>query len=96
MIERERLSPLIKRTQEDGRITPIHMSFLLALLCCWEDNGWKAPIRASRKMLMKLAKIHSSSTYHKCVQELSAFGYIDYKPSFNPRGSDFSFSDLTG
>jgi hypothetical protein len=90
MSEDGRLTTFIKRGEGDVRITPVHMSFFLALFCCWEESGWQVPIRASRRALMKLARIHSTSTYHKCVQELSAFGYIDYKPSFDPsKGSDF-------
>jgi len=91
MNERNRLTTFIKRGEGDTRITPLHMSFFLALFFCWEESGWQNPIRASRRILMKLARIHSTSTYHKCVQELSEFGYIDYKPSFDPsKGSDFN------
>jgi len=90
MNDGHRLSRLIKKSEGDNRMTPVHMSVILALFCCWEENGWQSPIRVSRKILMKLARIHSTSTYHKCVQELTAFGYIDYKPSFDPlKGSHF-------
>lgn len=93
MIKVGSLSDLIKHGHGDVRITPIHMSFFLALFYCWEESGWQIPIRASRRVLMRLAHIHSTSTYHKCVKELIAFGYIVYEPSFDPsKGSNFHFT----
>lgn len=32
---------------------------------------------------MKLSKIKSTATYHKCINDLTAFGYIDYEPSYD-------------
>lgn len=33
---------------------------------------------------MQLAKIGSIGTYHKCIKELMAFGYLLYQPSYHP------------
>jgi hypothetical protein len=33
---------------------------------------------------MKLSKIGSTATYHKCIKELNNWKYILYKPSHNP------------
>jgi hypothetical protein len=33
---------------------------------------------------MRTSKICSISTYHKVINDLSAFGYIRYIPSFHP------------
>ena len=33
---------------------------------------------------MATAKISGLATYHKCIKDLHAFGYIQYKPSYNP------------
>jgi hypothetical protein len=33
---------------------------------------------------MVMAKISSRATYHKCLNDLVAFGYLSYMPSFNP------------
>ncbi|GGK48460.1 hypothetical protein GCM10007963_15970 [Lutibacter litoralis] len=33
---------------------------------------------------MKLSKIGSTATYHKCIKELNHWKYIIYKPSHNP------------
>jgi len=32
---------------------------------------------------MNNSKIGSLATYHKCIKELDAFGYIVYKPTYN-------------
>ncbi|WP_183573104.1 phage integrase SAM-like domain and Arm DNA-binding domain-containing protein [Mucilaginibacter sp. X5P1] len=37
-----------------------------------------------RKKLMRFSRIKSVSTYHKCLGELVSFGYIGYRPSFDP------------
>ena len=46
---------------------------------------------------MRISKISSKATYHKCLKNLHALGYIDYQPSYNPfRGSHvilFNFSE---
>lgn len=37
---------------------------------------------------MRISKISSKATYHKCLKHLHALGYIKYEPSYNPfRGS---------
>jgi hypothetical protein len=33
---------------------------------------------------MKVSKIQSKATYHKCIRELNDFGYLSYHPSYNP------------
>ena len=46
---------------------------------------------------MRISKISSKATYHKCLKNLHAQGYIKYEPSYNPfKGSHvflFNFSD---
>jgi hypothetical protein len=46
---------------------------------------------------MRISKISSKATYHKCLKALHAQGYIKYEPSYNPfKGSHvflFNFSD---
>jgi hypothetical protein len=46
---------------------------------------------------MRISKISSKATYHKCLKNLHALGYIEYQPSYNPfRGSHvilFNFAD---
>jgi hypothetical protein len=33
---------------------------------------------------MKVSKICSKATYHKCIRELNDYGYLSYHPSYNP------------
>lgn len=33
---------------------------------------------------MKVSKISAKATYHKCMKDLHDFGYLKYKPSYNP------------
>jgi hypothetical protein len=46
---------------------------------------------------MRISKISSKATYHKCLKNLHALGYIKYEPSYNPyKGSMvslFNFSE---
>jgi hypothetical protein len=34
--------------------------------------------------VMKISKIGSKATYHKCLKELDVWGYLKYTPSHNP------------
>lgn len=48
----------------------------------------KKAIHISRRQLMKLSRIQSNVTYHKCIRQLQEYGYIKYTPSYHPlRGS---------
>lgn len=38
----------------------------------------------SRKKVMQLAAIRSSSTYHKNIRDLQQWGLISYAPSYHP------------
>jgi hypothetical protein len=63
----------------------------------WNINRFQNPISITRDEVMRISKICSKATYHKCMKELTSKGYIQYDPSFNPyRGSLvtlFNFSD---
>jgi hypothetical protein len=74
----------IQKGENDERLTPTHISFFTALFYCWLLDECKPQFHISRRMVMKLAKIQSTATYHKCVRDLLKFGYIDYFPTFNP------------
>ncbi|WP_205589855.1 hypothetical protein [Mucilaginibacter celer] len=44
---------------------------------------------------MKLAKISSCTTYHKCIRDLNAYGYLNYEPSFDRKvGSLIIFTSI--
>jgi hypothetical protein len=60
----------------------------VSLFQFWNASRFKNPISISRSELMRVSKICSKATYHKCIKELNNYGYLRYEPSFNPiRGS---------
>jgi hypothetical protein len=68
----------------DNRISYPHIVLYMALFECWNKNEFNNPISISRSQIMKLSKINSKSTYHKYMKDLTAFGYINYSPSYHP------------
>lgn len=34
--------------------------------------------------MMQISKIGGYATYHKCIQDLQKYGYIQYYPSYHP------------
>lgn len=82
------LTAAIDRLSEDIELNPSHVSLYLALFYQWNMNRFKNPISISRSDVMKVSKIGSKSTYHKCLKDLHTKGFLIYHPSHNPlRGS---------
>lgn len=69
---------------EDNNISPIHISLYMALFMIWNECGFDTELSINRNDVMKLAKIGSANTYTTALKELTQYGYIIYKPSFNP------------
>ncbi|WP_016989857.1 hypothetical protein [Flavobacterium sp. ACAM 123] len=78
------LTGFFKKTAAIENINPSHISLYLALFQCWNINRFKNPITINREEIMISSKIKSKATYHKCMKELQALGFIKYTPSFNP------------
>ena len=86
----------IRRMAADGRMLATHVSLLTALFVCWQRSDFDSPFAVNRRELMKLSKIASIATYHKCIRELDAYGYIRYQPSYHPKnGSQVYWPELT-
>lgn len=82
------LNAVFKLFQEDGRLNPTHISLYLALFQLWNHHRFSKSFHVNREDVMKLSKIGSKSTYHRCVKELNLYDYLIYEPSHNPfRGS---------
>ncbi|RKE86629.1 hypothetical protein [Epilithonimonas arachidiradicis] len=80
----------------DSTLKPTHMSIYLALFQFWNFNRFRNPISISREEVMRISKINSKATYHKCLKNLHASGYINYQPSYNPFvGSQVIMLDLS-
>nr|WP_298655841.1 transcriptional regulator [uncultured Flavobacterium sp.] len=91
------LTGFFEKVALDRTLNPTHVSLYIALFQFWNCNRFKNPISISRDEVMRISKISSKATYHKCLKNLHALGYIDYQPSYNPfRGSHvilFNFSE---
>ena len=79
----------------DDRLNPAHISLYMALFQEWNSCRFADEFYVNRRDLMRVAKIGSKSTYHRCVTELDAWHYLSYFPSNNPyKGSKIKMSHL--
>lgn len=78
------LTGFFEKVVLDYDFNPTHISLYIAMFQAWNQNRFVNPICISRDELMRISKISSKATYHKCIKELIEKGYIIYKPSFNP------------
>lgn len=90
------LSGFFKRVSEDWTLNPTHVSLYIALFHYWNINRFQNPISLTRDEVMRISKISSKATYHKCIKDLDNKGYIKYEPSNNPfRGSLATLIDFS-
>ncbi len=91
------LTGFFDRVVQDRHLNPTHISLYIGLFQYWNINRFQNPISITRDEIMRISKICSKATYHKCMRELNDKGYIKYEPSYNPfKGSMvilFNFSD---
>ncbi|HTB99472.1 MAG TPA: hypothetical protein VK705_02200 [Ferruginibacter sp.] len=78
------LAGFFERVAGDERLNPTHISMYVSLFQFWNASRFQNPISISRNELMRVSKISAKATYHKCMRELNDFGYLHYKPSYNP------------
>ena len=72
------------KMSEDNRLSPYHLSIYNALFMLWNECGYANELSINRNDVMMLSKIGNANTYTKCLKDLNDYGYIIYKPSFNP------------
>ncbi len=82
MTELKRLSDFFSAIENDPRINTTHISLYMGLLQFWYVHECKNPVSIFSREVMPLCKISGSATYHKCIKELSDYGYIKYIPSY--------------
>ncbi|AEW85358.1 hypothetical protein FCOL_02565 [Flavobacterium columnare ATCC 49512] len=91
------LTGFFEKVAIDKTLNPTHVSLYIALFQFWNCNRFKNPISINRDEVMRISKISSKATYHKCLKSLHSLGYINYEPSYNPfKGSHvilFNFSE---
>ncbi|MAY88617.1 MAG: hypothetical protein CML02_18085 [Pseudooceanicola sp.] len=77
----------------DDRLNPTHISLYMALFQEWNSSRFADEFFVNRRDLMRVAKIGSKSTYHRCVTDLDSWNYLTYFPSNNPyKGSKIKMS----
>jgi hypothetical protein len=93
------LTGFFKKINNENAINPTHISLYLSLFQCWNVNRFKNPTGISREEIMKASKINSKATYHKCMKELEALGFMEYIPTYNPHSCSnvimVNFSDVS-
>jgi hypothetical protein len=67
----------------DTRLAPVHLWLYMALLHQWAASCFETPLVIRRDELLRVVRV-SRKTYHKCMRELHAYGYIVYVRSFDP------------
>ncbi|WP_246236252.1 hypothetical protein [Flavobacterium ajazii] len=86
------LSDFFSAIKNDFRVSTTHIAIYAALLHCRVDKGFINPIEVYRYEVTFIAKVSSARTYHKCIRELSEYGYLKYEPSFKKtQGSKIYF-----
>lgn len=89
------LTGFYEKVALDNALNPTHISLYIALFQFWNFNRFKNPVNISRDEVMRISKINSKATYHKCIKNLHSLGYIDYQPSYNPyKGSEVIMLDF--
>jgi hypothetical protein len=78
------LTGFFEKVAIDKTLNPTHVSLYMSLFQFWNCNRFKNPISISRDEVMRISKISSKATYHKCLKNLHSQGYINYEPSYNP------------
>lgn len=88
----QQLAYFFRRIERDARISVTHIGIFVSLLQYWKQQGYPSPLVIYCRDILPVAKISSSTTYHKCVRDLSDFGYLKYLASFKRnRGSQIFF-----
>ena len=89
------LTGFFEKVSADYDLNPTHISLYMAIFQLWNQNRFQNPISISRDELMRISKIASTATYHKCMKDLTEREYVIYKPSFNPfKGSVLEVCNL--
>lgn len=89
------LTGFFEKVSTDFDLNPTHISLYMAIFQLWNQNRFQNPIGITRDELMRISKIASSATYHKCMKDLTANEYVIYKPSYNPfKGSTLEVINL--
>jgi hypothetical protein len=84
MVEAIDIVKFMERVRGDVRIGPLHISLYMAILYRWAEQGCTEAVEFTAKELMPVAKIAGGTPFYRCLRELHRYGYLEYRPSFNP------------
>jgi len=83
------INGVLQQFNGDSRLNPTHISLYIALFQLWNIHRFPDVFFIAREDVMKMSKIGSMGTYHRCLRNLNDWKYIDYLPSHNPyKGSE--------
>lgn len=68
------LTGFFDKVAQDRTLNPTHISLYIALFQFWNCNRFKNPISISRDEVMRISKISSKATYHKCLKKFAFVG----------------------
>lgn len=89
------INSFFDRIIQEEWLLPSHISMYISLFQLWSVDGYRNPFRICREEVMKLSKIRSFATYHKCIRELHHAGFINYWPTYNSyKGSLIEIRDF--
>ncbi|SRX76474.1 hypothetical protein [Aequorivita antarctica] len=89
------LNAVFQKFSMDSRLNPTHISLYMALFQYWNINRFPDEFYINREDIMKMSKIGSKATYHRCLKNLHGWKYICYLPSHNPyKGSKIRLPKL--
>lgn len=87
IMKHEIIKSFLTKATNENTVGHSHICLFLAIYHQWQNHGFVNPIRISRSKLMRVSKIRSFSTYHKCIRDLVELDFIKYEPSYHPIGS---------
>lgn len=80
----QRVAGFFAIVRYDKRIGTTHICVYVCLCVLQASAGGENPFSVSRAAIMRSCKILGNATYHKCIRDLQACGYITYMPSYHP------------
>lgn len=88
------LASFMNQASKNKNILASHISLYSAILCYFNKEGdLESSFHVNRRELMRLSKLSSTATYHKCMKDLVKYDFIIYEPSYHPQlGSQVSLS----
>jgi hypothetical protein len=89
------LNTFFQNLSQDKRFNATHVSMYVVLFYQWNNARFSDEFYINRNEIMSLSRIGSKGTYHKCINDLHEWHYLEYLPSYNPQiGSSIKMFDI--